>query len=340
MSRSPEPLFGPEPRCCFASIPRRQALTGLAGALLMPAAFAQSQSSKPIKLVLDAPAGATLDVVARALGQALRDTLGTVIIENRPGGVGQLAASEVKGAPADGHTLLLGTAAMMTIYPHAYKKISYDPFRDFAPIVNAASFDLAMVVHKSVPVDSLAQFIDWAKAQPNPPSYASYGAGSLSHFLGELLNRSAGLKMVHVPYRGSSPARQDLMAGVVPVMFDTAGGAMSTAASGRGKVLASSGSKRSPLMPAVPTFAELGHKDVLASSWMAFYAPAGTPDAVIGRLHDALSKAVNNREVRRQLLLNGLYPIGDGPAQLRETMTRESRRWGEVIKAVGFAASS
>lgn len=345
MSEMLDPVFdgtNADPDCPASRglLKRRQALTGMAAVLLASGVHAQRFPSKPIKLVLDAPPGATLDVVARVMAQSLGDMLGTVIIENRPGAVGQLAANEVKSAPADGHTLLLGTAAMMTVYPHAYKKISYDPFRDFEPIINAASFDLAMVVHRSVPVDSLAQFIEWAKAQPHPPSFASYGAGSLSHFLGELLNRSAGLKMVHVPYRGSSPARQDLMAGTVPVMFDTAGGAMSTASSGRGKVLASSGSKRSPMMPAVPTFAELGYPDVLASSWMAFFAPAGTPRPVIARLHDALLKAVNTREVRRQLLLNGLYPIGDGADELRNTIKQESQRWGEVIKAIGFAASS
>ena len=231
---------------------RRRALVALGALAVAPASRAQSFPSKPIKVLIGVPAGGTQDVLTRAIADAVRGSLGPLIIDNRSGAAGRLAADAVKGAEPDGHTLLLGTAGMMTMFPNAYKKLSYDPMKDFVPIVNAASFELAMVVHSAVPATNLKEFVAWAKTQgPNGEkvSFASYGAGTPSHFLGEMLNRAAGLQMVHVPYRGSTPARQDVMGGTVPLYFDTVGGALTMLPTGRVKVLATSGAKRSPPMP-------------------------------------------------------------------------------------------
>jgi tripartite-type tricarboxylate transporter receptor subunit TctC len=170
-------------------------------------------------------------------------------------------------------------------------------------------------------------------------SFASYGAGTPSHFLGEMLNRASGLKMVHVPYRGSSPARTDVMGGIVPLYFDTVGGALSMQPTGRIKVLATSGAKRSPPMPAVPTFVELGYKDVIASAWFSYYAPAKTPAAVVDKLRNEFMKAVNSREVRQQLIVNGMYPVGDGPGALEKTMREDTERWGRIMRAVNFTVN-
>jgi tripartite-type tricarboxylate transporter receptor subunit TctC len=322
-----------------ARLTRRHALAALAGAAAAPLARAQAYPSRPIRVLIGVPAGGTQDVLTRAIADFVRPSLGTLVIDNRGGAAGRIAVDAVKTAEPDGHTLLLGTAGQMVMFPHAYKNLSYDPFRDFVPIINAASFELAMVVHKDVPAANLAEFVAWARGQGNKLSFASYGAGTPSHFLGEMLNRAAGLQMVHVPYRGSTPARQDVMGGTVPVYFDTVGGAITMLPTGRVKVLATSGSRRSPPMPAVPTFTELGYRDVVASAWFSYYAPARTPQPIVDRLRAEFARAVNSREVRRQLLVNGMYPVGDGPEALLKTMREDTERWGRIMRATHFVAT-
>src|SRR5688500_12091901 len=264
---------------------RRRALALLGGLAIGPLAHAQAFTpGQPIKVLIGVPAGGTQDVLTRAIAEQVRDTLGPLIVDNRSGAAGRIAVEAVKTAAPDGRTLLLGTASMMTMFPSAYRQLSYDPIKDFVPIINAARFELALVVHKDVPANTLAEFIAWAKAQGDKLSFASYGAGTPSHFLGEMLNRAAGLKMVHVPYRGSTPARQDVMGGTVPVYFDTVGGALQLLPSGRVKVLATSGEKRSPLMPDRTSFVEAGFKDVVATAWFAYYAPLKTPKPVVDKL--------------------------------------------------------
>jgi len=331
-------------RDTIAGIGRRSVLAGTAALLgLLGNSRAQGAfPSKPIRVLIGVPAGGTQDVLTRAIADVVRDTLGPIVLDNRGGAAGRIAVDVVKNAEPDGHTLLLGTAGMMTMFPNAYKNLSYDPLKDFAPIINAASFELAMMVHKDVPANTLAEFVAWAKTQGpqgSKVSFGSYGAGTPSHFLGEMLNRAAGLQMVHVPYRGSTPARQDVMGGTIPVYFDTVGGAISMFPSGRVKVLATSGAKRSPPMPAVPTFVELGYKDVVAAAWFSYYAPAKTPKPVLDKLRAEFSRAVNSREVRQQLLVNGMYPVGDGPEVLVKTMREDTDRWGRIMRATNFVAT-
>lgn len=317
---------------------RREALATLAG-LACAAPFAPARAftpGQPIKVLIGVPAGGTQDVLTRAIAQQVRDSLGPVIIDNRSGAAGRIAVEAVKTAPPDGHTLLLGTASMMTMFPHAYRHLSYDPVKDFQPLLNAARFELALTVHQSVPANTLDEFIAWARAQGDRLSFGSYGAGTPSHFLGEMLNRAAGLKMVHVPYRGSTPARQDVMGGQIPVYFDTVGGAQQMLSTGRVKVLATSGEKRSPLMPSLPTFVEAGYKDVVATAWFAYFAPLKTPKDVVEKLRTEFMRAVGTREVRQQLLANGMYPVADDAQALLRTMREDSARWGAIMKAVNF----
>jgi len=323
---------------------RRDALTVLGSLAIAPLAKAQATAwpTRPIKVLIGVPAGGTQDVLTRAIADAVKTSLGPIIIDNRGGAAGRIAVEAVKNAEPDGYTLLLGTAGMMTMFPNAYPKLGYDPVRDFVPIVNAASFELAMTVHSAVPATTVAEFVAWAKTQGrdgSAVSFASYGAGTPSHFLGEMLNRATGLKMVHVPYKGSTPARQDVMGGTVPLYFDTVGGALTMLPTGRIKVLATSGAKRSPPMPAVPTFVELGYKDVIATAWFSYYAPARTPPAIVERLRSEFLKAVNSREVRQQLVINGMYPVGDGPDALLKTMRDDTERWGRIMRATHFSAS-
>lgn len=327
-----------------ASLRRRDALATFGALVLsaLPFASAHAQAfpnGQPIKVLIGVPAGGTQDVLTRAIAHEVRDSLGPLIIDNRSGAAGRIAVEAVKTAAPDGHTLLLGTAGMMTMFPSAYRNLSYDPIKDFQPIVNAARFELALVVNKDVPANTLPEFIAWAKAQGDKVSFASYGAGTPSHFLGEMLNRAAGLKMVHVPYRGSTPARQDVMGGQIPVYFDTVGGAQQMLPSGRIKVLATSGEKRSPLMPALPSFVEGGYKDVVATAWFAYYAPLKTPQPVVEKLRTEFARAVNKREVRQMLLQNGMYPVADTGDALVKTMREDTARWAGIMKAVNFQAN-
>ncbi|MDN6882283.1 tripartite tricarboxylate transporter substrate binding protein [Variovorax sp. CAN2819] len=324
---------------------RRRVLAALGGMALAPlAATVQAQQQAiargtPIRVLIGVPAGGTQDVLTRAIAQEVRESLGPLIVDNRSGAAGRIAVDVVKTAAPDGHTLLLGTASMMTMFPSAYRNLTYDPVKDFQPLINAARFELALVVHKDVPANTVAEFIAWARKQPGGVSFASYGAGTPSHFLGEMLNRSAGLSMVHVPYRGSTPARQDVMGGIVPAYFDTVGGALQLLPTGRVKVIATSGEKRSPLMPSLPTFVESGLKDVVATAWFAYYAPLKTPKPVLDQLRAEFTRAVNSREVRQQLLQNGMYPVGDGPEALLKTMREDTARWAAIMKAVNFQAN-
>lgn len=320
---------------------RRQVLAALGAWTLTASAGAAPAPSEgaPIKVLIGTPAGGTQDVLTRSIAQEVRDTLGPLILDNRSGAAGRIAVEAVRSAPPDGHTLLLGTAGMMTMFPGAYRNLAYDPIRDFQPIVNAARFELALVVNASVPANTLAEFVAWARTQGEAVSFASYGAGTPSHFLGEMLNRAAGLRMLHVAYRGSSPARQDVMGGAVQVYFDTVGGAQQLLPSGRVKVLATSGSQRSPLMPDRPTFVEAGYRDVVATAWFAYYAPSKTPAPVVARLRAEFTRALNTRAVRQTLLHNGMVPLADGPEILLRTMREDTERWTNIMRAVGFQAT-
>ena len=209
---------------------RREVLNGLTAAsmvVVLPNARAQTYPNKPIKILIGVPAGGTQDVLSRAIAYAVKDSLGPIIIEHKSGANGNIAMETVKAADADGYTLVLGTASMLTMNPYTYKEVRFDPLKDYSPIVTAAQFELALNVHPSVPVNTLAELITWLKANPDKASYASYGAGTPSHFLGEMLNEAAGTNMTHVPYRGSAGARQDILGGQILIFFDVVGGTIS-----------------------------------------------------------------------------------------------------------------
>ena len=314
------------------------ALGGIGGLALAPLAGAQAFTpGQPIKVLIGVPAGGTQDVLTRAIAHEVRDSLGPLIIDNRSGAAGRIAVEAVKTAAPDGRTLLLGTAGMMTMFPGAYRNLSYDPIRDFVPIVNAARFELALVVGKDVPANTLPEFLAWAKAQGDQLSFASYGAGTPSHFLGEMLNRSAGLKMVHVPYRGSTPARQDVMGGTIPVYFDTVGGALQMLPTGRVKVLATSGDKRSPLAPNIPTFKEVGYTVHVWASSFGMHMPLGTPKPIADKLHDAIVKVASDPEFqKRHMIARGLSAVLNSPEEFAKEIETDIELGRDVVKASGL----
>jgi tripartite-type tricarboxylate transporter receptor subunit TctC len=320
----------------------RAVFGGLMGTSLMAfTALAQAQAfpNKPIKVLIGVPAGGTQDVLTRAIANAVKDSLGPVIIEHKSGANGNIAMETAKAADPDGHTLILGTASMLTMNPNTYKEVRFDALKDFAPIVTAARFELALNVHPSVPANTLAELIAWLKANPGKASFASYGAGTPSHFLGEMLNEATGIKMVHVPYRGSAGARQDILGGQILIFFDVVGGTISHYHAKRVKVLATSGDKRSPFLPDIATFKELGFPTVTASAWFSYLAPATTPAPVIDKLRTEFNKAVNSREVRQQLLAAGMYPVGGTPQELTQLIKLDSDKWARVVKQTGFVAN-
>ena len=323
-------------------IHRRKVLTALGGAALASATSAiqaQAYPTKPIKILIGVPSGGTQDVLTRAIANQLRDSLGAMVIEHKSGANGNIAMEAVKAAEPDGHTLVLGTASMLTMNPHTYKEIRFDALKDFEPIVLAARFELAMNVHPDVPAATLAELIAWARANPAKASFASYGAGTPSHFLGEMLNDAAGIKMTHVPYRGSPGARQDILGGQIPIFFDVVGGTISHFRAGRVKVLATSGGSRSPFLPDVPTFTELSFPKVTATAWFSYLAPVKTPKSIVDRLNSEFNKAINSREVRQQLLTAGMYPVGGTRAELAQKIRDDSAKWARVVKTTGFVAS-
>ncbi len=332
-----------EPGLTEANCTRRQSLGAIAagmGILTLPSSsVAQNFPSKPIRVFIPVPPGGTMDVLTRAVAAHVKDSLGTVILEHKSGANGNIAMEAAKAAEPDGHTLVLGTASMLAMNPHTYKEVKFDPIKDFEPIVLAARFELALNVHPSVPANNLKELIDWIKANPAKASIASYGAGTPAHFLVEMLNAATGIKATHVPYRGATGARQDILGGQILMFFDVVGGTIAHRNSGKVKVLATSGRARSPFMPDVPTFGELGFPTVQAGGWFSFLAPAKTPKAVVERLHAEFNKAVTSREVRAQLLAAGMYPVGGSRGELTQKIKDDSAHWARVVKATGFVAS-
>lgn len=322
-----------------AAIPRLAHAQAPGQAPAQPPGPAAGFPSRPIRVLVGFPAGGTQDTLVRTLAEKLRVSLGQpVVLENRPGAAGRIAVDLVKTAEPDGHAVLVGTAAMMSIYPSVYRRLSYDPARDFAPVVNAAGFSLAMVVPPSHPARNVREFIEWAKANRGKVSYASYSAGSPSHFLGDVLDDAQQLGMVHIPYKGSAPAQTDLIGGQVSTYFDTVGGAVNFVRTGKMRALATSGAVRAAALPDVPTFTEQGFPDMTASAWFGFYLPARTPRPIVERLNRAINDALALPDVRERLLAAGMEPIGGTPEQAADTQRADFAKWAAVVKRTGFSA--
>jgi len=278
---------------------------GLMFAFPVLAAMAQGYPNRPIRLIVPFAPGGGTDIIARAMAQGVADSLGQqVVVDNRPGGGTLIGAELAARATPDGHTLLICTNGTVSINPSLYKKLPYDPIRDFAPVSLVGIGPNVLVVHPSVAAKSVGELITLARQQPGKLSYASSGAGGAPHLAGEMLKSMAGVNIVHVPYKGAGPASTAVLAGEVGVMFAGLGPALPHIKSGRLRALAVASAQRSAVLPAVPAIAET-LKDFEASSWFGVFAPAATPASVIGQLHAAIEKTMARTDVRQRLTLLG-----------------------------------
>jgi tripartite-type tricarboxylate transporter receptor subunit TctC len=321
----------------LASFTRRALLAGAALALLGAPAYAQTWPSKPVRIVAAGPAGASADIIARLVGDALAKELGQpVIVEPKPGAAGALAVNDLLQAPRDGHTLLVGVNSLVSEIPHIVK-LRIDMAKEIQPVAELASGGLVMVGSPTFPAKNLAEVIAQAKANPGKLNYASYSAGTLSHVLGLLLNRAAGIDLTHVAYKGSTPALQDVMGGHVPLMFDGMATSLPLIKAGKVKAYAVSMPKRSPLLPDVPTFAELGYPQLEALAWMGLWVTPDVPAAVKERLRSATLKVLAQPAVAERAREIG-FDIGQ-PRSVDE-MTKGLRadydRVGAVLASIGF----
>lgn len=300
---------------------------------------AHAQTRRPIRLVVGFVAGATIDMLARLLAERMTVILGrNVVVENRPGAAGRIANQVVKAAPPDGLTLLLTPSATMAIFPHSYAESpGYDPLLDFVPIAHLCSFQTGLAVGRSVPVATLAEYLAWVRADPTQNGfYASAALGSTSHFIYVMLERAEGLELTHVPYLGTAAAMRALVAEEIPALATGIGDLRTLVRNGQARVLAVNGNQRDPVLDDVPTFQELGY-DLESTSWYALFAPSGLPSPVIGQLSDAATLAMADRALRHFLVERGLRPTGFDSEQMAAILANDYQRWGELIRATGFA---
>jgi len=321
----------------------RRRLLALATALVCSTALPSHAQpapwpSRPVKLVVGYAAGGATDVIARLVAIRLGEQLSQpVLVDNRTGANSNVGAEAVARAPADGYTLYVYTIAN-TINASLYARLGYDPIKDFEPIGLIAKIPNILVVDPKLPVKSVADYVRFAREQPDGITFASSGSGSSIHLSGEMFKMKAGLKMLHVPYRGSAPAITDLLGGQVQSMFDNAPSALPHVQGGRLRAIAITGPRRSPLLPDVPTVAESGYPGFDVQSWFGLAAPAGTPRAVIDRLNAALGKVLAAPEVRQRLQDMAATPEAGTPEQMRAFAAAEIKRWRDVVKASGATA--
>ena len=307
-------------------------------ALLPLQVGAQAYPLKAPRLIVPLPPGGGNDTIARLIAQKISPTLGQqMVVDNRSGAGGIIAAELVARAPADGYTLLLGNVAVLAIIPNAQKKLPYDPLRDFAPVSLIASAPLLVVVHPSLPVNSVKELIALAKAKPNALNYASNGIGTSTHLATEMFSMMAGVKLLHVPYKGLSIAMTDLMSGQVPLMFSSAVAMLPHAKSGKLRAIAMTGATRSAALAGVPTVAEAGLPGFEAGSWYGIVAPAHTPRAIIERLNSEIVAAVKSSDINDRLVKEAVIPGGTTPDAFASHIKAEYERMGRVIREAKIA---
>ena len=317
---------------------KRTAITAVVMAACSSLSFAQAPSwpTKPLRVIVTFPPGGAADQMARAIGQPLSEALGQpVVIENRAGANGNIGGEAVAKAPNDGYTLLMSSGGMVSINPHLYAKMAFDPTKDLIPVAAAARVLVFLEVKPTLPVDSVKEFLAYMKANPGKLSFGSPGNGSSPHLAAEMMKAQTGLDAVHVPYRGAAPAMQDLLGGQLDFMFDPGIG-LQQVKSGKLKLLAVGSSKRSPLFPDVPTLAESGLEGFDADSWFGFYAPAGTPPAVVSRLNADINKALGTQAVKDRISAIGGIPAPMSPSDFNQRASIDSTRFGALIKERGI----
>jgi tripartite-type tricarboxylate transporter receptor subunit TctC len=312
------------------------ALAAAAAAALAGPAAAQGFPSKPLTLVVPFPPGGVTDQIARVLAGKLQEDLRqTVIVDNKPGAGGQIAAQAVKSAPADGHTLFIAATEMFAVNPTLYRKFSYDPLKDFQPVTALISSPLVLVVPKNSPFNSAAELIAASGRKDGGLNFASQGVGSIGHLLGELYRSKSGGSLHHVAYKGSAPALQDLMGGQVDLMFDPVITTAPLIQSGKLKPLAIAAARRAAQLPEVSTLQELGTAGVDASVWFGAVVRTGTPATAVARLNESLAKALRSPDVAKRFTDQGLQPMPMSPEAFGSFMKEEITRWSALVKTSG-----
>jgi len=323
---------------------RRLALQALSAAALLPlAGRLQAQAKwpeRPVRIIVPFSAGGTTDVVARALAQNLTEAWGqSVVVENRAGAGGNIGADLVAKAPPDGHTILMTSGSIFTVNPHMYKQLPFDPIKDFIAVTNVASGPQLVVVHPSVPAKNVKELIALAKSKPGTINFGSAGIGSQVHMAGENFVNAAGIQATHIPYKGESAALADLAAGSIQFMVGNIAAALPFVGNDRIRALAVTSKTRSPLLPEVPTVAESGLPGFENSGWFGFMLPAGTPQAIVDKIHKDTLKALEDTHLRARLHVAGMAPVGNTPKQFASAIATESKLWADVVRNRGLKAN-
>ncbi|WP_157269626.1 Bug family tripartite tricarboxylate transporter substrate binding protein [Azohydromonas aeria] len=327
------------------ALTRRALVKGGTASILLPPILSHEAMAQAVvdtlKIVTGFAAGGTSDTVCRRLADALRNQYArTALVENKTGAGGQIAIVSMKTAPADGTVLLQTPASMLTIYPHIYKSLQYDPFKDLMPVSLACNFEFALGVGAKVPatIRTVPEFLAWAKDRPADANFGSPAAGSTPHFTGEMISRAGNAKLQHVAYRGTQPAILDLIGGQISSVCGPIGDFMPHLSGGKVRLLGVSGAKRSRFVPDVPTFVEQGLKNVATEEWFGLYLPAGSSAERVQQMNAAARTALARQDVVDAFAVMGLEAKSSSPAELAELQRRDTSRWGPIVKAVGFTA--
>jgi len=317
---------------------RRTLIASLAATLALSGP-ALAQTDRPLRVIVGFPAGVSIDVVTRIVGEKMKDELKRpVIVDNRPGAGGRLAAELLKGAAPDGNTVMVTPIVVPVLAPMVFNKLNYNPEADFTPVGRVCDFAFALSVPASSPIKNLREYAAWLRANPQQANFGSPAAGSLPHFFGIMLGNAIGVDMVHVPFNGGSALQSAVLGGHAPAGIDVVLEWQQNARAGKVTVLATSGQQRSKVMPDVPTFREQGYPELVGQGWFAMYAPARTPAAQVDEINRALNRALAHPEVRERFASLGLEVGGGSAADLQKTMADDTRRWGPVVRKSGFKA--
>jgi tripartite-type tricarboxylate transporter receptor subunit TctC len=313
----------------------------LAGVGLLGLAQAQAPfPNRPVNMVVGFAPGGGTDIAARIIARKLAENIGQpVVVENRTGAGGNIATDLVAKAAPDGYTILLGSVGSLTVAPHLVAKLPYDPLKDLAPITMAVVFPNVLVVHPSVPAQTITEFVKLAQDKPGSISYGSSGIGGAGHLAGALFGIVAKIDIVHVPYKGGEPAVRDLLGGQIAAVFATPASSGAHIKAGKARALAVTGRIRSPAFPDVPTIAESGFPGYEATNWYAYVAPARTPKEILARWNQELVKVLSAPDVREQLLGHGLEPMPGTAEELAKYIEREHATWGRVVKEAKITAN-
>ena len=309
---------------------------GIVLALVASLACAQTYPTKPIRLVVPFPPGGATDILARDVAQKLTEAWGqSVIVDNRPGAGGNIGSELVAKSAPDGYTLEMGTVGTHAINASLYAKMPYDHVKDFTPVILVAGVPNVLVVNPSVPANSVADLIAYAKANPGKLNFASSGNGTSIHLSGELFKVMAGVQITHIPYKGSAPALQDLLAGQVQMMFDNLPPSLPQIKAGKLRALAVTSATRAPALPEVPTLAESGLPGFEASSWFGILVPAGTPAPIVAKLNAEIAKWLATPEAKEKLAKQGANAAGGTPDDFAKHIAAETAKWAKVVKDSG-----